>query len=61
MSDTTEQWIGVIAVFILGFFCGGKLVMTFRVDCMQDEAVQRGYAEYVIKDKQALWQWKDTK
>jgi len=58
------DWIDVFGGFIVGCIIATMLYALVREthrETLQDEAAHRGYAEYVIKDKQAVWQWKEIK
>ena len=52
----------ITGVFVGVILCAIPLSFVFcwRYDRFRDEAVDRGYAEYVIKNREIVWQWKEA-
>jgi len=48
----------VIYMTIAGFILGFSAASAYHNHVWCKESVRLGYAEYVLKDDQAVWQWK---
>jgi len=48
----------ILCSFVLGMALATWVFPSVMLEACKDEAVERGYAEYVIVDKKILFQWK---
>ncbi len=52
----------VMTAWVMGVISGFVLTLFFAVNPLKKEAVERGYAEWVVNASgDAKWQWKEAK
>jgi hypothetical protein len=59
MSESTQAFL--VGLFV-GFFVTGGLMLSFTVDPLKKEAIERGYAEMKLKtpyDTESVFTWKE--
>lgn len=60
MSEGEATFCAFIAA-IIGAIGGAFVAATINNNSWRTQAIEKGYAEYVLKGSEAVWQWKEPK
>lgn len=61
MSDENiNLFAGILGGIILGIIGFMAIVPNIEREYMQDEAVKRGFGQYVIEEKEIVFKWNDA-